>query len=341
MTAAGSPRGRRAVLAAAVPVVSVALVVSTALAGCAAPAGGGSGSAAPLRVAALKGPTGMGLVQLMEEQAGREHPAYSFALYDAPDTLLAKVINAEYDVAALPTNSAAIIYAKTGGAVQLAAVNTLGVVSLLERGERVHALADLRGTTVLASGKGSTADVVFRYVVSKAGLQVGRDVTVSFVGAHADVATAAAAGDAPLALLPQPFATVALTKNPALRVAVDLTAAWEQVQGSGQRLPMGCLVVNTAYAAAHPDRVRDFLAAFRASVAYTNGQPHRAGELIAKHGIVAEAQVAAAAIPASHLVAVDAAEAEAYVAPFLAALASFDPASVGGTVPDDRFYYRP
>ena len=297
--------------------------------------------APPLKVAALKGPTGMGMVQLMEGQAGKERPDYAMTLFDAPDALLGKVVTGEFDAAALPTNSAAIIHAKTGGAVQLAAVNTLGVVSILEAGDTVHSLGDLRGRTILASGKGSTADVTLRYLLDRSGLAVGRDATVTFAGAHADVATAAAAGDAPLVLLPQPFATVAMTKNPRLRVAVDISTAWETATGAGSVLPMGSLVVNTAYATRHRDQIRDFLTAYRSSVAFANDQPQRAGELMAKHGIVAPAAVAAAAIPRSHLVYIDAQAARPSVDAFLTVLFAFDPAAVGGKVPDDGFYYRP
>ncbi|NMA69861.1 MAG: ABC transporter substrate-binding protein, partial [Desulfitobacterium sp.] len=183
----------------------------------------------PIRVASLLGPTGMGMVKLMADQdQGEADLAYEFSLAASPDDLVAKVINKEIDVAALPTNLALLLYNRTEGQIQLAAINTLGVLYLVENGESIKSVADLKGKEVYISGKGTTPDFVIQYLLKHHGLEVGKDVQLDYFTQHSDLAAALAGGDATIGLLPQPHVTTAMLKNPDLKIALDLTKEWEQ-----------------------------------------------------------------------------------------------------------------
>lgn len=293
-----------------------------------------------MRVGALKGPTGMGMAQLMEQDAqGAAALEYDFTVLDSPDDLTGKIINGEVDAAAIPTNAALALYNKTNGAVQLAAVNTLGVLFVLENGDAIRSIADLKGKTVHTGGKGATQDFAFRYILQKNGLDPDKDVTLDYKLQHADLAAAAAAGDAKIALLPQPHVTTAMMKNPQLRIALDVTKEWEKAAGDAGKLAMGCIVVQKKFAQANKEALGAFLDEYKQSIAFVNGQADQASELIAKYAILPNANVAKKAIPLSNIVYIDAQEAKSFLEKFYKVLYDFEPKSVGGKLADEGFYY--
>ena len=123
---------------------------------------------APMEIIALKGPTGMGLAPLMETAAtGTAVGNYTFTLAGDPTQVSASVIKGEVDVACVPVNLASTLYNKTEGAYVCLAVNTLGVLHVLEAGDSVQSVADLAGKTLYATGQGSTIIVnSTRFLVS-------------------------------------------------------------------------------------------------------------------------------------------------------------------------------
>ena len=131
------------------------------------------------RIAALKGPTAMGLVKLMSDAPSSANgPLYDFTLAGSADEVTPALIKGELDMACVPANLAAVLYNKTEGAVQVLAVNTLGVLYIVENGESVQSLADLKGKTVVAAGKGSTPEYALRYLLSENGIDPDADVTL-------------------------------------------------------------------------------------------------------------------------------------------------------------------
>ena len=133
----------------------------------------------PLRIAGLKGPTTMGLVNLLSmEQAGTAAMDYDLQLYGAADEIVPLLIKGELDMAAIPANLAATLYQKTNGGIQAVAVNTLGVLYVVEQGDTVHSMADLKGRTILSTGKGTTPEYVLRYLLTANGLDPDKDVDI-------------------------------------------------------------------------------------------------------------------------------------------------------------------
>ena len=296
-----------------------------------------------IEIASLKGPTTMGLVGLMEDvESGEAAHAYDVTMYGSPDEVVPLVVQGEADIALIPANLAAVIYNRTlgddGGAIQVAAINTLGVMDILEAGETVQSVEDLRGTTIYASGKGASPEYVLNYVLRSNGLEPGVDVTVEYRSEHTEVAAVLASTPGAVAMLPQPFATVVKTQNPAVRTALSLTDEWDAVADDSQ-LVTGVVVVQKAFVEEYPEAFADFLADYEASTAFTNDSPAEAAVLIADAGIVPAAPVAEAAIPASHIVFIDGAEMASAFSGYLQVLFDADPASVGGTMPGDDFYF--
>ena len=285
-----------------------------------------------MRVATLKGPTGMGMAKLMDDakQEGALKNTYEFTVASAPTELTASIIKGDFDIAALPTNLAATLYQKTGGAIKVAAVNTLGVLYVLENGETVQSIADLRGKTLYATGQGSTPEYILRYVLEKNGIDPEKDLTIEYM-------TAMAAGTVSLGVLPEPNVTTAMVQNADLRVALNLTKEWEAA-APGTTVMQGCIVVSTKFAEEQPQALAEFLQAYKASVSYINENPDEGSALIEAAGIIPKAAIAKKALKNCNITYIDGEEMQQKLAAFLQVLYDASAASVGGKLPDDGFY---
>lgn len=331
-----------------------ALCAVAALAGCAsAPApeaesadqAPAAASAQPIdvRAAALKGPTAMGLVEFMSEadSGALADNNYSFEIAAVPDELTPRLAKGEIDIAAVPANLASVLYNNTDGGVQVLAVNTLGVLYICDQDGSVNSVADLKGKTLYASGKGSTPEYALTYILEKNGLTPGEDVTIEWKSEHAECVAAMAQDPHAIALLPQPFVTTAQAKNDAIRAALDLTAEWDAVQGDSPEastLITGVVVARTAFVQEHPEAVEAFLQHYADSVEFVNSNVDAAAELVGSYDIV-PAAVAAKALPACNIVYIDGADMKAKLSGYLDALFQQNPKAVGGALPGDDFYY--
>ena len=284
--------------------------------------------AEPVNIAALKGPTGMGISYLMDDTA-----KYNVELQDAPDVVTGKFINGEIDIAAVPLNLAAVLYNKTEGNVVLLNLDTLGVLYIVENGETINSLADLAGKTIYASGEGATPQYVLDYLLAQNGLT--DQVKVEYVGEHTALAAMVASGEAKIALLPEPFVSAVMVKNPDVRVALDLNTAWEAA--SGTKLVMGVYIASRTFYKEHPDQVKAFLADYAASVEKVNTSAD-AAQKIADLGIVGSAAIAQQAIPRSYIVSITGDEAKNAASAVLNVLFTANPKSVGGKLPGDDLY---
>jgi len=290
-----------------------------------------------VRLAMLQGPTGLGAVKLLaDNDAGSTQNDYQTEIAAQPDQLTVKLINGELDIAALPTNVAANLYHKTDGGIRLLALNTLGVLYILENGDSVHSMADLAGQTLYATGQGANPEYVLHYLLRQNGLEPDRDVTIEWRTGE-EVAALLASGEITLAMLPIPAATAAQMQNTDVRTALDLTDVWN-ASGAGGTLTMGCVVARTQFAAEHPEAVDAFLAEYRASIQYVQEQPDKAAEWAAQYGITPSAAVAQRAIPQANLVCLTGIDLLS-IQDYYEVLYRADPNAIGGSIPDGAFYY--
>ncbi|MBR6954142.1 MAG: ABC transporter substrate-binding protein [Clostridia bacterium] len=294
--------------------------------------------AAPLRVVALKGPTAMGMVKMMEDN----NDSYDFTIAAAIDEVTPLIAQGKTDIAAVPANLAAVLYQKLNGEVQVLAINTLGVLYIVENGDTVHSVEDLRGRTIYASGKGATPEYALQYILSGNGLDPEKDLTIEWKSEHTECLNALLNDEKGIALLPQPFVTTAMTKAEGLRVAIDLNDAWDALQKDAENpsaLLTGVVVVRRAFAQEHPDQVNAFLDAYAASVAFVQENNDEAAALVGKYEIIPEA-VAKKALPACNIVFIEGEEMARKLSGYLTVLFEANPASVGGQMPDEAFYFK-
>lgn len=293
-----------------------------------------------VRLGGLKGPTSMGMVKLLEDQEkGETANKYEFTMAGSPNDLTPALLKGELDILAVPVNLGAVLYQKSEGQVQLAAVNTLGVLYIVEKGgETVQTLEDLKGKTLYATGKGSTPEYALAYLLAQKGMDINTDLTVDWKSEHTEVVAQMALEETAVALLPQPFVTVAAGQVENLRVALDLTKEWDSLD-NGSQLITGGLIVRKAFAEEHPEALAAFLEEYAASTAYTNEQPAEAAQLIEKYDII-KAAVAEKAIPFCNIVCITGEEMQQIAEGYFRTLYDQNPAAVGGEMPDEAFYLK-
>ena len=296
-------------------------------------------------VAALKGPTAMGLVKLMSDaESGAELTNdYTFTLAASADEVSPKLMQGELDIACVPANLAAVLYQKTGGEIVTLGINTLGVLYIVENGNAVQSMADLAGKTIVASGKGSTPEYALRYLLRENGVDPDGGVVIDWKSEHSECVSALATGAATIAMLPQPFVTVAQSKLQDLRVALDLTEEWDALD-NGSALLTGVVVARKDVVEENPAAIDAFLADYAQSVEWVNANTADAAALIGDYGIV-DAAVAEKALPACNIVCITGAEMKEKLSGYLQVLFEEDPSSVGAQagddagLPGDDFYY--
>ena len=293
-----------------------------------------------IRVACLKGPTGIGLVHLMDQaDQGKAQNPYVFSIHGSADEITPKLINGELDLAAVPANLASVLYNNTKGQVKVLAINTLGVNYLVETGTAISSLGDVRGKTIYASGKGSSPEFALRYLLAENGIDPDQDVTLEWKSEATEVVALLAQTPGMIAMLPQPYVAVAQGKVPGLNVAVDLNAVWKDLD-NGSLMITGVLVGRKDFVEQYKSQVKTFLEEYEASTRLANESIPETAVLTEKYGIVAAA-AAEKAIPQCNITYLAGAEMKTALSGYLEVLKAQNTKSVGGQLPDDAFYFLP
>lgn len=290
-----------------------------------------------VNIASMKGPTTMGMVKLMSDsEAGLTENNYVTTIYGAADEIVPLVVQGKVDIANVPANLAAVLYKKTEGAISVLDINTLGVLYVVETGETITSVADLKGKTIYSTGKGTTPEYVLNYILKSNGIDPATDVTIEFKSEATEVAAMLEGATDAVAVLPQPYVTVAMTKNASIRIALDLSAEWESLDGTKQ--VTGVTIVRNEFLEANPEVIEKFLEDYKASVEYVNANVDEAAALVGGYDIVAEG-VAKKALPYCNIVCLTGEEMKSNLSNYLTVLYNSDPAAVGGALPADSFYY--
>ncbi len=285
-----------------------------------------------IRIAALKGPTGMGMVKLADKQ---NYPNYTVSIEASPDALNPRIISGEVDVAAVPVNLASVLYNKLDGDISVLAVSTLGVLYVVEAGSEVNSVADLAGKTVYATGQGATPEYILNYLLDKNG--VSGSVEVNYVGEHAALATMLADGSAEIGMLPEPNVTSTLAGNDNLRIALNLTEEWNKVCST--ELVQGVVIARKSFVNEHPEAIEQFLREYENSSAFVNENIDEAAKLIVDAGILGNVEIAKKAIPNCNISFSKGEAMHKAVEGMLTVLFEANPKSIGGKLPDKDFYY--
>lgn len=293
-----------------------------------------------INIAGIKGPTAVGMVDLMQKQEDKTAANnYNFSVFGDPQELVGKISTGAVDIAALPTNLAATLYKKTEGKIKVLAVNTYGVLHILENGETVKSFADLKGKTILSTGEGSNPEYILRYVLKNNGIDPDNDVTIRFVTSNDEMIAQLKTGGAQIAMVPEPAVTTAMSKIPTLRRVFDMNVEWEKIT-QDSALMMGCVVVRTEFLEQNPAAVKKFMEEYEASVNAVSDL-EKTASLCEKFEIIPAAAVAKKAIPNCHIAFTAGKQMKADLGGYFKVLFEANPKSIGGALPDDNFYYIP
>lgn len=292
-----------------------------------------------VRVGALKGPTSMGLVSMMDQsEKGETDNQYEFTMVTAADELLPQVISGQLDIALIPANMASILYQRTEGEIRVIDINTLGVLYAVSGDDSIASTADLKGKTIYLTGKGTTPDYVLQYLLEENGISL-EEVTLEYKSEATEVAAILAETPQAVGILPQPFATVALSNNEALKNVLDLTKEWDHLnEESKSRLVTGVTIVRSEFLEENPEEVAAFLEDHESSANFINENPKEGAELVEQAGIVEKAAIAEKAIPYCNITCITGEEMKDALLGYLQVLYDLNPDSVGGTLPEEDFY---
>ncbi len=292
-----------------------------------------------VHVTALKGPTAMGMVDFMDKSEKGEitDNTYQFEIVSAVDEVTPKLVQGKTDIAAVPANLASVLYNNTNADVQVIAINTLGVIYIVESGDTISDISDLKGKTIYASGKGATPEYALNYILTQNNIDPETEVTIEWKSEHAECLSALMANENAIAMLPQPFVTTAQTKSEKIRVALDLTEEWEKL-GVDSALLTGVVVARKEFVEQNPAAVQAFLEHYEISVNNVNKNIKDAATLIEKYDIV-PAPVAVKAVPNCNIVFITGEEMKQKLSGYLKVLSEQNPKAIGGMLPADDFYY--
>jgi NitT/TauT family transport system substrate-binding protein len=308
-------------------------------------------TAAPLKtvegavnIAALKGPTAMGLVKYMDDvDSGKiTDQKYNFQIAASPDLVTPLLVQGKLDIAAVPANLASVLYNNMKGGVEVLAINTLGVIYIVENGSTIKSAADLKGKTIYASGKGATPEYALNYILKGNGIDPARDVTIEWKSEHAECLNALMSNENAIAMLPEPFVTTAMMKSDKIHVALDLTKEWDKLQkdaANASAMLTGVVVVRKDFAEKNPDAVKKFMDHYKESVDFVNANTDAAAALIGKYDIV-KTEVARKALPQCNITFIEGDEMKTKLSGYLSVLNDQNPKAIGGALPKDDFYYR-
>lgn len=305
---------------------------------------GGTPAAMPgeVNIAVLKGPTAIAMVNLMDSSdKGETSLKYNFSIAGVADEITADLIKGNVQIAAVPANLASVLYNKTEGGVRVMAINNLGVLYVVETGDEIGGLADLAGKTIYTTGKGTTPEYTLNRLLTSVGIDPAKDVNIEFKSEATEIAAAMAASDKSesfIAMLPQPYVTVVTTQNEGAHIVLDVNEEWNKHVSSDSSIVTGVIAVNTSFAEQYPDAVKTFISEFTASADKANSDVEGTAALVEGYDIF-KAAIAKKAIPMCNIVSMTGSDMKANVSAYLKVLYDQNPASVGGSLPGDDFYY--
>ena len=293
-----------------------------------------------VNIAVLKGPSGLGALKLIDDSKGDYlSNNYNVSVRTDPSQIVAELSNGEMDIAALPTNLASTLYNKSSGDIQIVTLNTLGVLYVLaDESENVNNVSDLKNKILYVSGQGSVPEYAMDFILSSNGLSPNSDVNIEYKTEHSELASLMISGQCKIGLLPEPFVTQVKSKNPNIKISVDLTREWDNIVKNDSSLAMGCIVVRKNFAENNKEALNKFLNEYKKSVEFTNNNIEEVSVLSETYDIMPR-DIARLAIPNCNIVYIDGEEMRSKTKGFLDTLFKFDPKSVGGKTPGEDFYY--
>lgn len=304
----------------------------------------GSTDATEVNVGMIMGPPSMGMGWMIHEnEEGNTYNDYNFEVGGVDYTALASKLNTgDYDIIHCPSNVGAILYNNKDlkEEVEVIDISNLGLLYILTTDDSIKSMDDLKGRTVYSIGEGGPPEYTFGYLLDQEGLS--DDVNFSFRSTPFEVLNLLQDEEHSIALLPQPFVEVAKLLVPDLKVPIDITEEWDNLKlESGAESVTTITIVRKKFLEEHEQAVVEYLNLLKKSVAYSLSHVDEAAEWTDTYETFLNPEVAADAIPYVNMCAITGQEMKEKLEGFLKIMYDYNPDAVGGSMPDDDFYYIP
>ncbi len=304
----------------------------------------GSPDPCDVRVGLIMGPPSMGLSQfIVAAQAGKTTNNFTFEPNGVDYVGLSALFNkGDYDICTLPSNIGPILYnnKELKNEYQVISINNLGVLYVMTNDASLSTLDDLKGRTVYSYGEGGTPEYTIEALLKKNGLE--GTFNLEFKSSPLEVLNMMQQQENCVAILPQPFVSLAkILVNP-LYIPVDITVEWDKAfADTGSQAVTTTTIVNKKFAEEHEQAVVEYLNMAGQSVTWSLANMGDAAALQEELGTFLNNSVALDAMPYISMVNLTGEDMRTALSGFLNELYLANPDSIGGAMPGEDFYYLP
>ena len=304
----------------------------------------GSSAATDVNVGLIMGPPSMGLGYMIHEaKEGNTYNNYSFTVEGIDySALSAKLNQGDYDIITCPSNVSAILYNNKdmNEEVKVISIGNMGLLYILTTDSTIQSMEDLKGRTVYSIGEGGPPEYTFEYLLENYDLL--SDVNFSFRSTPFEILNLLQDEAGAVALLPQPFVEVAKLLVDGLLVPIDVTEAWDSLNlESGAESVTTVTIVRKAFLEEHEQAVIEYLNLSKESTDYTLSHLDEAAAWTEEYETFLNPEIAVDAIPACSICTITGVEMKEKLSGFLKIMYESNPDAVGGSMPEDDFYYIP
>ncbi len=292
-----------------------------------------------IRIATLKGPSAMGMIQMIDSIKQTNDSDIEITIYNEPIQVRKLMLEEQVDFAILPTTMGAILYNK-GIDYQLAAIPVWGTLYLFGQDTTIKTWNDLKGKRIYLMAKGMTPDVLFRQLLIKNDIDPEKDVKLDYsFPTHIDLANAVASGQAKLGVISEPMVSLVAQKNKQVQPVFDLNDEWQKKYPETP-IAQTAMLVKSKFARNNRMDVNQIIQLYKNSSVWVNQNNDKAAELILKYKILPNTEVAKSSIPRSNLNFMEAKNIEKEIGNYLNIFYKMNPDIIGGKLPDNNFIYK-
>ncbi len=283
--------------------------------------------------------TAISLAELISENRQfDDNISLEYSILESPDLLASKVISGDADLFLAPSILGAKLYNK-GIDIKYAGTVIWGILYIVSA-EDISGWDDLKGREIAMLGRGLSPDIITRHLLEINGIDPEKDVKLKYVQNTSELAPSFISGKSSISMMPEPAFSLVRTKKPDARVIIDLQEEWKKISGDSQSYPQASLFVKAETAEKYPGLIKEFIRQYSESVEKINSDPASAGEKASSFLQAPPAPIIAKSIPGGNLKWVNAADAKKSMEEYFSVLYESNPDSVGGKLPDDRFYFK-
>lgn len=224
------------------------------------------------------GPTLIPIAELLSSDISNEVPGLEINLWRSVDEAISMLVTGRAQISLLPV-TVGVKLAASGVDIKLAAVSMWNGFYFISTEKSIDDIKDLVGTVIYTlQAPGQTADTILRGALESRGYEVGRDVSIVYVGG-AEAVQLLASGKAKLILVPEPFASLAEARVQSVIRSMPIEDLWESFNDRRINIPTSGIFVSGSL-----DRsvVESFLLLYQQSMSLSLANREKTAEIVSE-----------------------------------------------------------